>query len=120
MDTALPTDLPAISVAQLAARVGGAAAPLIIDVRKAPAFEAGAAVISGALRVAPEQLDAAIATLPRERDIVVYCVHGHQVSQGAARTLIAAGFNAAFLAGGIAAWEEAKQPLMNKLTLPSA
>ena len=123
MDTAVPTDLPSLSVAQLAACMGRAAAPLVIDVRRAAAFDAGAAVIAGALRLLPEQVEASLAALSRDRDIVVYCVHGHQVSQGAARTLIAAGFNAAFLAGGISEWEEAKHPLMNKLatlTTPAA
>ena len=123
MDTAVPTDLPSLSVAQLAACMGRAAAPLVIDVRRAAAFDAGAAVIAGALRLLPDELEASLAALSRDRDIVVYCVHGHQVSQGAARTLIAAGFNAAFLAGGISEWEEANHPLMNKLatlTTPAA
>ena len=51
MDTAVPTDLPSLSVAQLAACMGRAAAPLVIDVRRAAAFDAGAAVIAGALCV---------------------------------------------------------------------
>jgi hypothetical protein len=40
-------------------------------------------------------------TLPRARNVVVYCVHGHEVSQNAAKALRDAGFNAHFLDGGI-------------------
>jgi hypothetical protein len=34
----------------------------------------------------------------------VYCVHGHEVSQDAAASLNAAGFDARYLQGGIAGW----------------
>ena len=115
MDTALPHDLPFVTAAQLAARLGRADAPLILDVRKAPAFDDATRVISGALRLAPDQIAFSFTTLPRKRDIVAYCVHGHEVSQSAARALKAAGFNAAFLAGGIADWEDAQLPVMSKL-----
>jgi rhodanese-related sulfurtransferase len=39
--------------------------------------------------------------------MVVYCVHGHEVSQSAARTLRELGFKAQYLEGGIATWTEA-------------
>ncbi len=99
----------------LAARMGRAGSPLLIDVRKAPAFDGAIRVVAGALRIAPDDIGAAAAKLPRDSDIVVYCVHGHEVSQGAARTLGQAGFNAAFLEGGIGHWEEQHLPTMAKL-----
>lgn len=41
MDTALPDDIPSVSIAELAARMGRADAPLVIDVRMlAPATAA--------------------------------------------------------------------------------
>ena len=113
---------PAISAAVLAARLGHGGQPLLLDVRKAPAFDASPHLIAGALRVAPEALAAALPTLSRHTEIVAYCVHGHQVSQGAARELIAAGFNAMFLEGGIEHWRDDGLPLMGKnadLQLPT-
>ena len=38
--------------------------------------------------------------------MVVYCVHGHEVSQQAAQTLMAQGLDARMLAGGLAGWRE--------------
>ena len=66
--------------------------PLVVDVRKSPAFLAAPDMIRGALRRDPEKLDA----LPRADNVVVYCVHGHDVSQGVAKTL-----GARYLEGGL-------------------
>jgi rhodanese-related sulfurtransferase len=111
-----------ISAAQLSARLGRFDAPIFVDVRKAPAFDAAARVIAGALRIAPDEITKGSEKLPGDREIVAYCVHGHEVSQNAASRLVAAGFNAAFLEGGIAHWEEERRPTMAKdpqLGLPS-
>ena len=68
----------------------------------------------GALRRDPTAIDVWGATLPAAAYVVVYCVHGHDVSQGAARTLAAFGMNAQFLEGGIEAWREAGGALASK------
>ena len=99
-------NLPSISPDALMACFGIAAVPLLLDVRKAPAFEAADRLIAGALRDAP-------AAWP-SRAIITYCVHGHEVSQGAAAALRAAGHNAAYLEGGIAHWMEAGLPTRAK------
>lgn len=49
--------------------------PLVIDVRKRPAFLAAPDMIRGALRRDPESPGA----LPCADDVVVYCVHGHEM-----------------------------------------
>ncbi len=123
MDTKLSEDSPSVSASVLAGRLGRGDAPIIVDVRKAPAFDKTTRVVAGALRCLPDEIRASTAWLPRSREIVVYCVHGHEVSQGAARSLREAGFDASFLEGGIAHWEEAGLPLMTKLPelgLPTA
>ena len=43
-------------------------------------------------------------SLPRDRQVVVYCVYGFQVSGDAAAELRRRGVDARALAGGIAAW----------------
>ena len=70
--------------------------PLVIDVRKRPAFLAAPDMIRGALRRDPESPGA----LPRADNVVVYCVHGHEVSQGVAKAL-----GARYLEGGIEHWD---------------
>ena len=111
-----------ISATELSARLGRSDAPIFVDVRKAPAFDGARRVIAGALRIAPDEVEAGSTKLPGNREIVAYCVHGHEVSQTAARSLCAAGFNAAFLEGGFTHWEEERRPTMARvpeLGLPS-
>lgn len=123
MDTVLSNSPPSLTSAALAARLGLAGAPVVVDVRKGPAFDAAKRVLAGALRIAPDDIERGTAKLPGNREIVVYCVHGHEVSQAAARALAAAGFNAAFLEGGIAHWEGEGRLTMAKdpeLGFPSA
>ena len=43
--------------------------------------------------------------------VVVYCAHGHEISQGLTATLRALGADARHLEGGIEAWRAAGQPV---------
>jgi rhodanese-related sulfurtransferase len=54
------------------------------------------------------------AELPADRRLVVYCVHGHEVSRAVAMRLRAAGLNARFLRAGLAGWQAAGRPLADK------
>ncbi len=110
MDTAIP----GISVTSLRSALGGPASSLIIDVRRDKAYDADKATISGALRRLPDAVREWAARMPRSRRIVAACVHGHEVSQGVAQALLAAGFDAVYLEGGIQAWADAGAPTMTK------
>ena len=88
--------------------------PLLIDVRRIPAFTESTDVITGALYRNPEHINEWASSLPRASSVVVYCVHGHQVSQGAAQALNEHGVNAQFLEGGIAHWLEDGGTVMAK------
>src|SRR5437868_14982138 len=90
-----------ISFAELRSALGSPQPPLIIDVRRAPAFNASTEVLGGALRREPEAAGVWAKALPRASAAVVYCVHGHEVSQGVARTLSEAGIKTRYLEGGI-------------------
>lgn len=50
-------------------------------------------------------------SVPADRPAVVYCAHGHEISQGLAAALAALGVDARHLDGGIAAWRDAGRPL---------
>ncbi|WP_439888077.1 rhodanese-like domain-containing protein [Pseudomonas sp. MBLB4123] len=95
----------AISVAELQARLASSEPPLLCDVRRQPAFIGSPQVIPGALRRLPEAVAAWAGTLPGGRDVVVYCVHGHEVSQGVAAYLADQGLRACYLRGGIEQWK---------------
>lgn len=86
----------------------------LIDVRRAPVFALADSLIAGARWHDPAAVDTWAATLPPGEPVIVYCVHGHEVSQGAAARLRAAGLDARFLIGGIEAWKAAGLPLQAK------
>lgn len=102
MDTALP--FPAIphpvSAPELRSRIGRPDAPLLLDVRRRERFLESSQLLPGARWCAPEDV-AAFARSEPLREVVVYCVHGHNVSSDAARELRAAGWDARLLEGGI-------------------
>jgi rhodanese-related sulfurtransferase len=104
----------AISVAELRSGLAGTSPPILIDVRRRPAFLEADAMIAGALRREPEEARAWARSLPRASSVVVYCVHGREVSQAAAAALKDAGIAARYLDGGFAAWEAAHAPLDHK------
>jgi rhodanese-related sulfurtransferase len=91
-----------ISAADLRQSLRGKEPPLVIDVRRTPRFLESPCFLKGALRRDPEHLEQWRKTLPPAASIVVYCVHGHEVSQNAAKAL-----GARYLEGGIEHWREA-------------
>jgi rhodanese-related sulfurtransferase len=103
-----------ISASELLSSLAGRDAPIVIDVRRRPAFLESQAMISGALRRDPEQVHAWIKSLPSASAVVVYCVRGHEVSQGAAAALNEAGMAARYLEGGLEGWKAAEGPLDSK------
>jgi thiosulfate sulfurtransferase len=100
-----------LTCAALSALVAGRKSITVLDVRRRPAFEADPRLIPGAVWKDPEQVGNWAAGLNRERPIVVYCVHGHEVSHGAVDRLRALGFPAALLEGGIEAWKASGGPV---------
>lgn len=89
-----------ISGDQLNTLIGKMACPVIIDVRREPAFGASDRMIASAVWRAPDKV-AEWADGVSGGSVVVYCVHGHEVSQGTAEALRSSGIDAVFLEGGI-------------------
>ena len=85
--------------------------PLVIDVRKSERFREALDLLTGALRRDPLRVADWAKTLPQAATVVVYCVHGHEVSQGVARAL-----GARYLEGGLEAWRAAGGRLSAKPT----
>ena len=83
--------------------------PLVIDVRRNERFRESPYMIKGALRRDPATVGEWKQTLPPAASVVVYCVHGHEVSQNVAKAL-----GARFLEGGIERWKEDRGELAAK------
>jgi len=103
-----------VSFQELQAQLRSDAPPLLIDVRRSAAFRAATDTIEGALRRDPEAAPLWAKTLPSASTAVVYCAHGHEVSQGAAKALSERGIEARYLEGGIDAWKTQNGPLDRK------
>lgn len=101
-------DLDPRTVAELLARAN---APLLLDVREGWEWEL--ARIQGARLMPLDDLDRAVNTLDREREIVVYCHHGTR-SALAAEWLRHQGFRARNLSGGIDRWSREVDPSIRR------
>src|SRR5260370_9846716 len=99
-----------ISPEDLYKTIGTASAPLVVDVRRPDDFDVADSQIAGAIRRLPTEVDRWRREIPDDRRVVVYCVHGQQVSQNVAATLAASGIDASYMAGGITAWQQNDLP----------
>jgi rhodanese-related sulfurtransferase len=86
--------------------------PAVIDVRRRTVFEQASFLLPSARWRPHMETQSWAPASPRE--LVVYCVHGHNVSQLVAGLLRSEGFEARFLAGGIEAWTRLRFPLVGK------
>jgi rhodanese-related sulfurtransferase len=113
MDTTKPSEF-SISPSELIAlwRIGKT--PLVIDVRRENAYFNSDCNLPGALRRDPSLIDSWIGHFAESTAVVVYCVHGHEVSQNAMQALRQRGVDAKFLLGGIENWRAAGFPINSK------
>ena len=98
-----------ITPAALRQSLASSRPPLVIDVRRNARFREAGSLLRGALRRDPDKIESWKATLPKGAEVVVYCVHGHEVSQNAAKAL-----GAKYLEGGIEAWRAMGGELFKK------
>ena len=78
----------------------------VLDVRRKSDYEAAPQKFETARWVDPEKVDEWVDSIPKDRDIVVYCVKGGSVSQSVADDLHLRRYPVKFLDGGIKAWDE--------------
>lgn len=96
-----------ISVSELAALLDSEKPPLLFNVRKPEAYADSGWVIPCARWRDPACVAQWANEIPFASQVVVYCVHGHEVSQGVGAALRDCGFDARVLEGGFAGWTEA-------------
>ncbi len=93
---------------------------LVLDVRRAGAYAQASTTLPGARWCNPALVADWSTGLPADRPVVVYCVHGHEVSRATALRLHAAGLQARYLRGGIDGWQAAGLPVVGKPALAQA
>jgi superoxide dismutase, Fe-Mn family len=87
---------------------------LLLDVRRAGAFEEATDLIQGAKWRDPALVSDWAQEFSSDQKMVVYCVAGHEMSRGTALRLRSAGLNAQFLVGGIEGWKASGKPTSPK------
>jgi len=93
------------------AEVSGA---VLFDVRRAGMFEKAETLIPGARWRDPAAVGAWAFEVAPDKEVVVYCVYGHEVGRATALRLRAHGLKARYLRGGIDGWQAAGRPLEPK------
>lgn len=106
------------SVSTLRTQIGSSTAPLLIDVRRQAAFDADTHLIASATWRDPFTVADWAKFVPRHRPVVVYCVHGHEISKNTADALQKNGIDARHLEGGSEAWRDAGGVLVKKSAVP--
>jgi thiosulfate sulfurtransferase len=99
-----------ISIEKLQSLISQGSDIQIIDVRLIKDFDK-AQVIPTAKWQDPGQVSQWAKSLDKSKPVVIYCVHGHKVSQQVVDQLRRSGYAAQRLEGGIEAWKEQKGPV---------
>lgn len=77
----------------------------LLDVRRKADFEKSPETIEGAVWHDPENVQEWSTSLPKDQELVVYCVRGGSVSQSVADALQKNHPDVRFLEGGILGWQ---------------
>lgn len=80
---------------------------LIFDVRRKSDYQAESSMITGAEWRDPEEIEKWSATVPDDRQTVIYCVKGGSVSKSVSDFLQGKNIKVRYLEGGIQAWKAA-------------
>ncbi|WP_274627996.1 chromate resistance protein ChrB domain-containing protein [Arvimicrobium flavum] len=103
-----------ISPHELIARVGLGKYPLLIDVRRPDALASSPVRLPAAIWRSHMQVSEWLPGLPPGKPIIVYCTHGHNVSEIAAAGIAARGANVTILEGGLEGWIGAGGPVVGR------
>ena len=79
----------------------------VLDVRRKNDYDADKARLPGAQWKDPETVAEWSKGLPKDKDVVIYCVRGGSVSNSVVDHLQGQGIRARFIEGGIEAWKQA-------------
>jgi hydroxyacylglutathione hydrolase len=107
-DLVWPTDR--ISAPDIAEELASAAPPLLLDIRNPR--EWAIKHVAGSVNIPLNHLQERIAEIPRDRRIAVHCAGGYRSSIAASILQQYGITNLAEMAGGFAAWEAAKLPVV--------
>jgi rhodanese-related sulfurtransferase len=99
-----------MDVEAVAARLEAGEDIYLLDVRTPEELEEHG-MIAGAVNIPIDELEARLSEVPKDKEIVTYCMRGGRAST-AADILREAGYTEPIQYGGITAWKEAGKPVV--------
>jgi rhodanese-related sulfurtransferase len=99
-----------MNVEEVAAKLESGADVFLLDVRTPEELKEHG-MIAGAVNIPIDQLPARLSEVPRDKEIITYCMRGGRASS-AADILREAGYTEPIEFGGITAWKEAGKPVV--------
>ena len=103
-DPSSTTDIPSLSVEELAAQIANGSGVQIVDARQRDHMSRHWDLMAGATWRDPDRVEEWIGELTPDKPVAVYCAYGFDVGRNVTKTLIERGFDARFVRGGISAW----------------
>jgi rhodanese-related sulfurtransferase len=100
--------VPSLKPAEVQEKLKNGRHPFLLDVREKQELRDG--YISGAKLIPLGQLNKRMRELPKDREIVCVCRSGNR-SRSAAKQLVAAGYSASNMSGGMLAWKRSNLPV---------
>jgi rhodanese-related sulfurtransferase len=88
---------------------------VLIDVRRKDDYNADPQMIPNAAWRDPNLVTQWSDELPKDKEVVVYCVRGGSVSNAVLDHLLAKSVKACYIQGGMTAWKEQGGPLVKKM-----
>ena len=103
-DPSSTTDIPSLSVEELAAQIANGSGVQIVDARQRDHMSRHSDLMAGATWRDPDRVEEWIVELTPDKPVAVYCAYGFDVGRNVTKTLIERGFDARFVRGGVSAW----------------
>jgi Fe-Mn family superoxide dismutase len=103
-DPSSTTDIPSLSVEELAAQIANDSGVQIVDARQRDHMSRHLDLMAAATWRDPDRVEEWIGELMPDKPVAVYCAYGFDVGCNVTKTLIERGFDARFVRGGISAW----------------
>jgi rhodanese-related sulfurtransferase len=102
-----PSTERVISHADVRKALGEPANFVVLDLRRNSDYDKDTVTMPGARRLDPDKIKEWSGTLPKDKEIVLYCAHGRSISNASVDVLTKQGYKARLVAGGFDAWKDA-------------
>jgi phage shock protein E len=100
--------LPSLNATELSEKLKNGKRPLVVDVRQPDEYRGGH--IAGSKLIPLGELGKRTHELPKDKEIICVCASGSR-SRSATKFLVAAGYNALDMKGGMLMWQRAQLPV---------